>query len=241
MITGAAKRVGRAIALALADEGASIIAHYNTSGDEATALAGELTGRGVKCWTIKADFSKPEEYDSLIERAVDASGEFDILVNSAAVFPAGKLEDIAFDDLVRVLEINAWAPFVLARSFTHKMGRGKIVNLLDTRIGSYDWSHVGYILAKKTLAELTKMMALKFAPDITVNAVAPGLILPPPGQDQGYLDRLTDTVPLKRHGEPEDVARAVVFLVKSDFVTGEVVYVDGGRHLREFGYGSNLD
>lgn len=241
LITGAAKRIGRAIALALADEGANIIAHYNTSADEANALYGELTERGVECWTIRADFSKPEQYQSLIERAVEIAGGFDILVNSAAVFPSGKLEEITFDDLVSALEINAWAPFVLARSFADRIGRGKIVNLLDTRIGSYDWSHVGYILAKKTLAELTKMMALKFAPDITVNAVAPGLILPPAGQDQSYLDRLTDTVPLKRHGEPEDVARAVVFLVKSDFVTGEVIYVDGGRHLREFGYGSNLD
>jgi len=88
---------------------------------------------------------------------------------------------------------------------------------------------------------LTRMMALEFAPHVTVNAVAPGLILPPPGEDESYLDRLSDTVPLKRHGEAEDVTEAIVYLLKSDFVTGQVLFVDGGRHLRGLGHGSNPD
>ena len=91
------------------------------------------------------------------------------------------------------------------------------------------------------LASLTVMTAVQFAPDITVNAVAPGLILPPPGKDESYLEALKDTVPLKRHGEAEDIADAVLFLVKSDYVTGQVIYVDGGRHLLESGSGPNTD
>jgi NAD(P)-dependent dehydrogenase (short-subunit alcohol dehydrogenase family) len=116
---------------------------------------------------------------------------------------------------------------------------GKIINLLDTNISGHDRTHVAYIVSKQMLASLTKICALEFAPGITVNGVAPGLILPPNGKDETYLENLSKTVPLKRHGAPEDVSEAALYLLKSDFVTGQVVYVDGGRHLLEDGNGQN--
>jgi NAD(P)-dependent dehydrogenase (short-subunit alcohol dehydrogenase family) len=130
---------------------------------------------------------------------------------------------------------------VLSREFARLAGRGKIVNLLDTKIIGYDRAHVAYILSKHMLSVLTRMCALEFAPGITVNGVAPGLILPPLGKDENYLEQLARSVPLKRHGGPEDVAKAVVYLLTSDFVTGQVIFVDGGRHLLEEGNGPHPD
>lgn len=241
LVTGAAKRIGRAVALALAEEGVNVVVHYRSAGEEAEALCRELSERGVQAWAVQADFEKPEECQTLIEQAQKAAGAIEMLVNNASVFPLTRLEEMTFDDLTSNLRVNAWAPFVLSRAFARQVGRGKIVNLLDSRITGYDWSHAAYILSKHMLAALTRMTALAFAPEITVNAVAPGLILPPRGKGREYLDRLKDTVPLKRHGSPEDVAQAVVFLLKSEYVTGQIIYVDGGRHLKEFGDGSYSD
>jgi len=233
LITGAAKRIGRAIALAFADEGLNIVVHYSHSATEAEALVYELGKRGVKAWAIKADFEKPEEYESLIDRVIQAAGHLDILVNNASIFPPSTIQQVTWENVMTSVEVNAWAPFVISRAFALKARRGTIINLLDTRITSYDFQHVAYILSKRMFAQMTNMMALECAPDITVNAVAPGVILPPPGQDESYLKKLADTMPLKRHGDPRDVAEAAVFLAKSSFITGQVIYVDGGRHLKE--------
>jgi len=237
LITGAARRIGRAIALAFADEGANVVIHYSTSEEAAGELAREIERRGARSWTVRADFADAEETASLIRRSVEVAGPIDVLVNNASIFPLERLEDLTFEGLVTNMRVNAWAPFVLSREFKREIGRGKIINLHDSRLLGFDWAHVGYILSKHVLAVLTKMTAVAYAPDITVNAVAPGLILPPAGKDESYLERLASSVPLKRHGDAADVADAVVFLAKSDFITGEVIYVDGGRHLKEYGDG----
>lgn len=234
LVTGAAKRVGREIATALAREGANVIIHYNRSEQQAIDLARALSDLGVKSWTLRADFSVRSEYQTLIERALSLSGDLNILVNNASIFPPEDLKSVTFESVMANMEINAWAPFTLCRSFADQVREGKIVNLLDSRTSSYDWSHVGYILSKHVLTVLTQMCALEFAPRIHVNGVAPGLILPPPGKPQSYLEERVNTVPLKRHGDPSDVARAVVYLMTAPFVTGTVLMVDGGRHLREY-------
>jgi hypothetical protein len=119
----------------------------------------------------------------------------------------------------------------LCREFAKQVRGGAIVNFLDTRVLDYDREHMSYHLSKRALFTLTRAMALEFAPAIRVNAVAPGLVLPPAGKDQSYLDALVHTNPLQAHGSVEDVAAAVLFLVTSPFVTGQVIYVDGGRHM----------
>jgi pteridine reductase len=237
LITGASKRTGRATALVLADEGVNIVVHYNRSDSEAKELMAELATRGVRVWSVAADFEKPQEYESLIQRTLDTAGALDILVNNASIFPPEKLDELTIGSLNTNVEVNAWVPFVLSRDFARLVGRGKIINMLDSRLSDTDWNHVGYILSKHVLAALTDMMAVAYAPNITVNGVSPGLILPPPGKDDSYLDQLIDTVPLKRHGSAEDIAAAILYLLKADFVTGEVIYVDGGRHLKEYGNG----
>lgn len=241
LVTGAAKRIGAAISLALAREGANVVLHYHGSGDEARRLQGETVALGVSSWLLRADFEKPQEYETLIERSVETAGGLDILVNNASLFPVDSLATVTFDSLVRNMQVNAWVPFVLSRDFARLAGRGKIVNLVDSRTHDFDWTHVAYILSKHVLDVLTRATALRYAPDIAVNGVAPGLILPPPDKDESYIERLVHTVPLKRRGSPEDIARAVIYLLKSDFVTGEVIHVDGGRHLKEYESGPHPD
>ncbi len=233
LVTGAAKRVGREIALALASEGAGVVIHCNRSRQEAEELGSLIGKSGGASWIVQADFEKPAEYTTLIDRSIDAAGKLDILINSASIFPVNTLKDLEYEDITRNVHINAWVPFALSRAFARKAGHGDIINLLDTRIIGHDFNHAAYILSKHMLSVLTEMTAIEYAPNIRVNAVAPGLILPPPGKDGTFLEQVKDMLPLKRYGSPENVADAVLFLLKNDFITGQTVFVDGGRHLRE--------
>ena len=234
IVTGAARRLGRAISIALAEAGVNIVVHDHQSlqGD-CEKLCDEIDRLGVKSRIITADFESPEDYGSIVGRALKVTGDLDILVNNASIFIGDTLRDADFKNLMRHMQINAWAPLVLSREFAQLVARGKIINLLDTRISGYDWKHISYILSKQVLGILTKMTAVEFAPGISVNAVAPGFILPPPGKDESYLQELAETVPLRRHGGPGDIVDAVLFLLRSDFITGQVINVDGGRHLKE--------
>jgi NAD(P)-dependent dehydrogenase (short-subunit alcohol dehydrogenase family) len=234
LVTGAARRIGRAISLALAREGANIAVHYSSSEREISELAAEIEGLGAQAVTLRAELSDPAELAGLVDRAHEALGTIEILVNNASIFPSDTLETVELDSLKRNLEINAWAPLVLTRAFAAQTDHGQIVNLLDSRVAGFDHTHAAYILSKHVLSAITRMAALELAPGIAVNGIAPGLILPPAGKDEEYVDRLAQTVPLKRRGTPEDIAAAAVFLVTSEFVTGETIYVDGGRHLKEY-------
>jgi len=245
LVTGAAKRLGRAVALALAEEGVHVIVHYGTSAADAERTAGEIRRRRRKAWTIRADLADPSQAQGLIPEAAKAAGPITYLVNSASIFAASRLTSFTPEELERHVRVNAMAPLLLARAFAAQRrdalaaasGTGAVVNLLDARIADYDREHAAYHLSKRLLYALTKMLALEFAPLVRVNAVAPGLILPPPGQDEAYLRKRIGTNPLRRFGTAAGIADAVLFLLRSDFVTGQVLYVDGGRHLRGCVYG----
>ena len=239
LITGAARRIGRETAQALAEQGANLVLHYNHSAGEIRELAKEVERLGVRAWLAQADFRRPDEYGTLLERARELAGRVDILINNASIFPAERLETLTWSELSANVEVNAWVPLVLSRHFAAGLNRarGSIVNLHDTHLEGFDFEHAGYILSKHMLATLTRMLALELAPGITVNAVAPGLILPPPGADASYLTNHARQLPLQRHGGPRDIAEAIVFLVRNDFITGQVIYVDGGRHLQGYGTG----
>lgn len=234
LITGGSKRIGRETALALAEQGANLIIHFNRSDREALRLAEELERKGVRAWTVQADFRCPDEYRTLIARARTLSGKLDILINNASMFPSETLAELAWTGFSADMEVNAWVPLTLSRDFAKESGQGSIINLHDTHLEGFDFRHAGYILSKHVLAELTRMMALAFAPNITVNAVAPGLILPPPGAAESYLETHSRDLPLQKHGGTKDIAEAIVFLLRSDFITGQVIYVDGGRHLQGY-------
>lgn len=233
LVTGAARRLGRAIALALADEGMSIVLHYRASRKEAETVQDLVLARGVKAWLVEADLADPAEAAALIGRACAMAGPLDALVNNASIFPQGRLDDATLEDLNGAMQVNAWAPLLIGRAFARQGREGGIVNLVDASVPEHDPRRAAYHFSKQMLHALTRAMALEFAPRVTVNAVAPGLILPPEGQGPDYLARRQGTLPLQRHGGSEDVSRAVVFLLQSGFVTGETLFVDGGRHLRE--------
>lgn len=240
LVTGGAKRIGKEIALSLAGQGCDIVVHYSRSADEAGAVRDEVLKKGVKCALVQADFESGG-YEGLIEKAAIAAGGLDIVVNNASIFPQGTLDNASLDGLFRNIRVNAWAPFVLARDLQNLLKKGKVINLIDSRTQGFDWGHVEYILSKHVLAELTKMMAVQYAPDVVVNGINPGLILPPPGKEMSYLEKMDRTVPRKRHGGPKDIADAVIYLLKSDFLVGEVINVDGGRHLFEYDRGPHPD
>jgi len=237
LITGAAKRLGSSLARICAARGMNLVLHYRSSAKEVEELAEETRTKGVKVWTIQADLTDSTATPELIGRAVSLAGPLDHLVNNASIFPESGLMDFTHDELAESVRVNAFAPLVLCRAFAEQGRKGCIVNLLDSRIIDYDRKHVAYHLSKRMLFSITRMLAVELAPQVRVNAVAPGLVLPPEDGDDSYLERLKHTNPLGRHGNGEDVAEAALFLLGSDFVTGQVIFVDGGRHMKGAFYG----
>lgn len=237
LVTGAAKRLGRAIALALGEAGADVVIHCHRSREEAEKTAADVQAHGVQAWVVQADLADPDGPARLFDEALRVAGPLDILVDNASIFPADVVTDFSDDRLDACLRVNARAPLALDRAFAAQGRAGAIVHLLDCRIVDHDREHAAYHLSKRMLFSLTRMLAEEFAPAVRVNGVAPGLIFPPPGGDESYLERLAHTNPLNRHGDPGDVARAVLYLLASPFVTGDVLFVDGGRHLRGSRYG----
>lgn len=237
LVTGAAKRLGAATAFELARYGAAIVVHYGRSRVEAEQVAESARSLGVCAWTVAANLADPAATDALFDCAVQVAGPIDILINNAGVFPRGGLGTLSPADLHANLDVNALAPLLLSRRFFAQGRPGCIINFLDARITDFDSEHAAYHLSKRMLFSLTRMMALEFAPAVRVNAVAPGLILPPEGEDQSYLERLAHTNPLGRHGGARDVTEAVLFLIRSEFITGQVIFVDGGRHIKGAMYG----
>jgi pteridine reductase len=233
LITGAGVRVGRAIALGLAEQGADIIVHYNASAADAEDVAASIRSLGRRAVALPADLSDIEQVIALFPRATEALGTVDILVNSASIFQRGTLDSTTVEDWDRHLDINLRAPFFLSQAFRAQLPagmRGHIVNIADWRAVRPGTQYVAYTLSKSALVTLTLSLALGLAPDIQVNALAPGAILPPP-EDDGYFQRLAERLPLRHTGKPQDVVDAVLYLLRSDFVTGEVLYVTGGEHL----------
>ena len=237
LITGGAKRIGKATALALAEQNVDLVLHYSLSDDEAEAVALECRSMGVKSWTVQADLRDPKQAEGLIEKAVKNAGPIHILINNASIFTKSHLMDFTLEDFENNIQVNALSPLLLGRAFVNQGCKGAIINFLDTRITEYDTTHAAYHLSKRMLFTLPRMMALEFAPSVRVNAIAPGLILPPPGEDISYLQSLAHTNPLNSIGSLDAITDAVLFLLNSEFITGQVIFVDGGYHLKGSFYG----
>ena len=239
LVTGGAKRIGRAIVERLAAAGAGVVVHHHTSAAEAKQLVSALRKQGHAAWAVKADLAGAGLDRVVAQAAKAATTPITLLVNNASTFPAAKLGELTWDALAASLRTDAWAPLALTRQLAKQLPadrQGAVVNLLDTRIADYDWDHVGYWLAKRTLADLTRVCAVEYAPRLAINAVAPGPVLGPEG-DPGFPQRLAKHLPMRRTATPAEVAEAVVHLLGSRATTGEVLHVDGGRHLGRATYG----
>jgi pteridine reductase len=231
VVTGGAIRLGRAISLALASQGADIVLHYQSSAEEAHQLSEEIGRLGCACLPISIDLSKPEAAAALFKATQVRFQAVDILINSAAVFPSGNLGNTSPNAWDQTLNVNLRAPFLLCQCFAAQTKDGNIINIVDGRVTSPDPEHVAYAVSKAALSYLTKTLAVALAPDIRVNGVAPGAVLPPAGAARRPLESMLAEIPLHRLGSPEDVAQAVLYLLRSPFVTGEILQVTGGQFL----------
>lgn len=234
IVTGGAVRLGQALALALAEHGIRVAVHYAFSAGPAEETVAEIHKLGSQAVAIQADLTLPGQASLVVERSVAHFGQVDVLVNSAAIFEPGGWDDTTEASWDRQFALNLKAPFFLSQAFARHVGRerrGHIVNIADWRGLRPGVDHVAYTLAKAGLIAMTRSLAQALAPTIQVNAIAPGLILPPPGEDMAYLERLAATIPARRVGSPAEVANALLFLLRSDFGTGDVILVTGGQHL----------
>ncbi len=234
LVTGAGRRVGRAIALALAARGMRVVVHYNGSADGARETVTLIRDAGGIAAIVQADLTDVADATRLIDRTVETEGGLAALVNSAAVMvrtPVGETTPAQWDDM---FALNVRAPYFLAQRAADalRLARGAIVNIADLTAFETWPAYVPHGMTKAALVQMTRALAHALAPDIRVNAVAPGVVLLPDGWSEDDAERLRSTTPLQRLGTPEDVAGAVLYLLEADYVTGEVIRVDGGRHVR---------
>jgi NAD(P)-dependent dehydrogenase (short-subunit alcohol dehydrogenase family) len=231
LITGAGVRIGRQIAIAFAKAGARVVVHYNQSEDAAQELLALLTGISDGHCCVRADLTNAEERQTLIPGLVADGYSLNCLINNASVYRRCPLAHVISERLREDYEINFVAPFLLMRDFALYCEEGSIINLLDQRVAGVDPSAGTYGFAKKSLRDATEAAAVQWAPRIRVNAVAPGLVLPPPGVEAEKMDRLTKQVPMAEASSAEEIADACLFLAGARTITGQVLYVDGGLHL----------
>jgi NAD(P)-dependent dehydrogenase (short-subunit alcohol dehydrogenase family) len=234
LVTGSARRIGRAIALELGRRGAQVAIHYRSSQHEAAETLRMVRESGGQAEVFQADLVDDEERAALVESVRSRFGTLQILVNNASEFAPGNLQGTTPKDWDEQMDANARAPFFLARDCGLMMregGRGKIVNIADPA-GEKIWpGYLPYSVSKAALLGVTQGLAKALAPDIQVNAVAPGPVLFAEYYTEKQKQSAIERTLLKREGSPDDVVRAVVFLIENDYITGEVLHVDGGRHI----------
>jgi NAD(P)-dependent dehydrogenase (short-subunit alcohol dehydrogenase family) len=235
LVTGGGKRLGRAIALALADAGFSVGVHYGTDRDAAERTAGEIRARGARAAVLHADLMAEREVASLLPAAAGALGPIGLLVNNASSFERDHWHDATRTSWDRAIEPNLRAPFVLMQHFARALpaaAEGLVVNMLDQRVWSLTGNFVSYSVAKAGLWALTQSMALALAPRIRVNGIGPGPALPSARQSDAQFARQAASVPLGHGTSPEEIGRIVLALLGLPSVTGQMIAPDGGQHLQ---------
>jgi len=232
LITGGARRVGRLFALACGRAGANVVIHHGHSDREALDLQAEIASFGTQAWALPSDLSNADEASRLISRA-NEFGPLHALVNSAAIFEPLSFQETKLEDWERHLSINLTAPFLLSQAFARQVpqnGHGRIVNILDWRALRPAADHFPYTVSKAALAAMTSSLAAALAPNITVNGLALGAILPP--VNASASEGILNSIPAKRWSEAGEVEEALLFLLSGpSYITGEIIHVDGGRHL----------
>lgn len=234
IVTGAGRRVGRAIATALGERQMHVAVHFHGSERGAKETAADIERAGGRATLFQADLSQPDAPAALIDDVFKSLGTLDVLVNSAAIMQRTPLASVTPADWDTTFAINARAPFFAALAAARHMNEkgGAIVNIADLA-GLETWpAYVPHGLSKSVVIQMTRSLARTLAPSVRVNAIAPGVIALPEGWDPSVGERLRTTTPLKKLGSVNDVVGAVIYLLEADFVTGETIVVDGGRHIR---------
>ena len=234
LVTGGARRIGRAIALTLAAHGWDVAVHYGTSRDDAETLAGEIRRRDRRATAVAADLTRETEVATLVSRAAAAVGPLSVLVNNASAFDRDDALNVTRASWDRHLETNLRAPFVLMQEFARQLpdgAEGSVVNILDERVWNLTPYFTSYTVSKAALWTLTQTMALALAPRIRVNGIGPGPTLPSPRQSDAQFRQQVELLPLRRGTTPDEIARTVMFILESPSMTGQMIALDGGQHL----------
>ena len=235
-ITGAAKRIGKEIALCFSEMGWNIIIHYNSSKNDAQVLADEINGNNPdSAITVQGNLDVKEDVEKVINEVRDAFPTIDLLINNASTFYPTPIEDISEEHWDKLVGSNLKGPLFLIKGLKDKLkeSKGSIINITDTNLSKGVANYSIYSAAKAGLESITKGLARELAPDIKVNAIAPGAMLEPPDVTwtEEQKSKVISTIPLNRMGSEKDISEAVKFLAKSNYITGQIIKVDGGRSL----------
>jgi len=234
LVTGAAHRIGREIALALARDGFDVAVHYINSRSDALATVADIRKTGRRACAVRRDLAVARGLDSMLEQCAGELGEVSCLVNSASLFEPDTALDFESPGLTRHMGVNLAAPILLARGLharISKGGQGVVINLLDQKLWNPNPDFLSYTLSKAALRSATGLLARALAPKLRVVGLAPGISLPAPGQSRRSFDRVSRLTPLGYSSSPQDIAQAVVYLARARAVTGTTLLVDGGQHL----------
>jgi NAD(P)-dependent dehydrogenase (short-subunit alcohol dehydrogenase family) len=232
IITGSARRIGRELAMASAKAGASVIIHHNHSQKEAEQTANDISKLGGKSEIIRADFSEPQKAKDIFYNVFQENKNIFALINNAAIFKPIKFANTSLDDWRIHMDINLTMPFLLSQSFASSLGtqKARIINILDWRALRPGYDHFPYTISKSALVALTQTLALSLAPNIQVNGIALGAILPP--VDTAEEKDIISKVPAGRWANISELSDAYLFLLQGpEYITGEIIHLDGGRHL----------
>lgn len=233
LITGASKRIGKSIAEHLAGKGWNVIIHFNRSAEDAVIQVQQLNEKypEQQFSSVMTDLANSQEVQSLIPGIVSQTGPFQLLVNNASVFDKAYLKHTSEDLYDAQMSVNLKAPFLLIRDFANLCKKGNIINFVDTRVTSNKSNFAAYSLSKKALWELTKMAALELAPEIRVNAIAPGVTLAPVDEGEDYLWKLAQEIPMKQPGGVDPILKSIDYILENEHLTGQLLFADGGENL----------
>ena len=237
LVTGAAARIGRAIALALADSGYDIAVHYKRSGDAASATQADIEATGRKAAALNADLSVADECSALIAQAERALGPVTALINNASIFEDDTLASLTASSWDAHLDVNLRAPALLTQAFAAALpdgASGNVVNIIDQRVWRLTPYFLSYTMSKSGLWALTQTCAIALAPRVRVNAIGPGPVLASVRQSAEEFERQTRSTPLGRGASPEEIGDAVRFILAAPAMTGQMIALDGGQHLGNF-------
>lgn len=233
LITGGARRIGREMAIYMASKGWNVAVHYNKSQDEAFELVEYLHEKYPCCKYLlfRSDLDNIYGLKNMFENVVAEMGVPDMVINNASVYPESNISNTSVDLLDRIMRINFYAPFIITQKYASYNNPGQVVNIIDTKILANSYSHAAYLLSKKMLGEFTKMSALEYAPRIRVNALAPGIIMPPAGKDNAYMEKRALQVPMQMAAGIDSVLNALNYIMSNENLTGQILFCDSGESI----------
>lgn len=230
LVTGGATRLGRYFSETLADAGYDIALHVNRSREEAEEVANGIRAKGRKCEIFSCDFLS-DDLSALLQSAKRRFPGLNLLLNSASAYEPAPIAATELAMLETQFRVNMFTPLLLTRHFAEAVQEGQVINIIDNKVAYHQYPYAAYLLSKKSLAEMTRMAALEFAPRIRINGIAPGVVLPASQRTSDYIEWRIEGIPLKRQGDPDHLVQALHYLLNNPFVAGQILFVDGGESI----------